>query len=208
MATTAVASWMERASEAASRAAETEDGPEARIIDAAFECAGRYGLARTTMSDVARAARLSRQTVYRYFPNKHALISALVLREEARLIGLVRAAAAAEDDTRNGIRAGTLTTLCWLREHPLLDPIMSAEPGELLPFLTLEAHPVLALGMRAAEEIFEGRLPHVSREKLHRAAEAWARLMLSYAITRPTEPAEAIADQVADLLWSGLAGDR
>lgn len=183
-----------------------EEVTRARILDGAFERAERLGLARTTMADVARAARLSRQTVYRYFSSKHALFAALVLREEERLIELVRAAVGGEGEPRSVIEAGILTCLRWLREHPLLDPIMKAEPEELLPYLTVEAHPVLALGMRAAEEIFGERLPGASPALIHRAAETWARLMVSYAITPPVEPPEEVSASLAELFFGGLDG--
>lgn len=198
----AVAQWAAVRDQAHTAAPET--GAQARILDAVFECARRLGFGRTTMSDIARAAGLSRQTVYRYYPNKHALIAALVLREEGRLLEEIREAVTAEEHPRDAIRAGVLTTLRWLREHPLLDPVMASEPGELLPFLTLEAQPIVALGMRASEEIFRPLMPHVSRERLENATEIWSRLMLSYAMTPPTQPPETLAATVADLWWSGL----
>lgn len=51
---------------------------EARILEAARECLIRLGSTRTTMADVARVARLSRPTVYKYFPDRAALLSAVV----------------------------------------------------------------------------------------------------------------------------------
>lgn len=38
-----------------------------RIVDAALDCFRRYGIAKTTVEDVARAAGVSRPTVYRQF---------------------------------------------------------------------------------------------------------------------------------------------
>ena len=51
---------------------------EARILEAARQCLIRLGSTRTTMADVARVARLSRPTVYKYFPDRAALLSAVV----------------------------------------------------------------------------------------------------------------------------------
>ena len=50
------------------------------ILRAAEECFARFGMAKTTMEDVARAASLSRATVYRYFRDREALITELVVR--------------------------------------------------------------------------------------------------------------------------------
>lgn len=181
-----------------------EDRTRARLLDAAFACAERYGLARTTMTDVADAAGVARQTLYRYFESKHDLWFALVLREEERIIVLVREATAPHDDLRPALEAAFATTLRWLREHPLLDKVMASEPTELLPFLTVEANPVMGLGMRVMDEVFSTRAEHVSPILIHRAAETVARLMISYAITPPTDDADEVAETLAELLCSGL----
>jgi AcrR family transcriptional regulator len=60
----------------------TSDGDDgatrARILEAATECFLQLGIAKSTMHDVARVADLSRGTVYRYFPDRRALIDAAV----------------------------------------------------------------------------------------------------------------------------------
>jgi len=180
----------------------------ARILDAAFACAERYGLARTTMADVAREARLSRQTVYRYFESKHDLVFALVLREEERIIAAVHVAIAPHPDLRPALEAAFVTALRWLREHPLLDKVMATEPSELLPFLTVEANPVLGLGMRLMEEVFDARAGNVSPILTARAAETCARLFISYAVTPPAEDHEVVAETLAELLCRGLVKKR
>lgn len=182
-----------------------EEITRGRILDAAFECAERYGLRRTTMGDVARAAGVSRQTVYRYFPTKHVLFALLALREEARLAELVRSAVAAEPDLHRAIAAGIGTALRWLREHPLLDPLLKAEPGELLPYLTTEANPLIALATRTCEEIFRERFPTAPPKLVRRAAEALGRVLLSYAITPPVESAEEVAGSLAQLFCRALS---
>jgi AcrR family transcriptional regulator len=56
-----------------------DDGEtRARILEAATECFRQLGIAKSTMHDVARVADLSRGTVYRYFPDRRALIDATV----------------------------------------------------------------------------------------------------------------------------------
>lgn len=44
------------------------DSAEARVVDALFDCVARWGMAKTTVEDVARSAGISRATVYRLFP--------------------------------------------------------------------------------------------------------------------------------------------
>jgi AcrR family transcriptional regulator len=49
------------------------------LVRAAESCFERYGIAKTTMEDVAKAAGVSRWTVYRYFDDRDALILAVLL---------------------------------------------------------------------------------------------------------------------------------
>jgi AcrR family transcriptional regulator len=51
-----------------------------RILRAAEECVRRWGLRRVSMSDVATEAGVSRGSVYRYFPDRDALIQAVLER--------------------------------------------------------------------------------------------------------------------------------
>jgi AcrR family transcriptional regulator len=46
------------------------------IIEAAFDCFRRHGLDKTTVVDIARAADVSRSTVYEYFRDKAAIVEA------------------------------------------------------------------------------------------------------------------------------------
>lgn len=72
---------------------------QAAIIEAAKDVFQRYGFEKTSMDDLARAARLSRQGLYLHFPNKQALFMAMVMQ----LLDAMRAdarAALARDDVR------------------------------------------------------------------------------------------------------------
>ena len=185
-----------------------EEATRARILDAAFACAGRFGLARATLSDVAREARLSRQTLYRYFSSKHDLLIALVIREEEVLFEQVRAAIAPHRELRPAVEAAFRTILRAVRAHPLLDRVMATEPQELLPYLTVEANPVRDMGIRMMEQVFAERGHGISPILAHRAAEISSRLVTSYAIMPPDDEPEIVAAQLAELVCNGLSKDR
>lgn len=181
-----------------------EDATKGRILDAAFTLAGRDGLGRLTMADVAREARLSRQTVYRYFSSKHDLFMALVIREEEVLFGQLQAAIAPHRELRPAVEAAFRTILRAMRAHPLLDRVMATEPQELLPYLTVEANPVRDMGIRAMEQVFSERMENVSPVLVHRAAELCSRLITSYAIMPPDDDPDVVAGQLAELVCNGL----
>src|ERR1700686_3446173 len=77
----------------------TPPGPRVahdRIVDATLRCIGRWGLAKTTVDDVAREAGLGRATLYRLFPGgREALLDAVVASETARLWARLSACASA-----------------------------------------------------------------------------------------------------------------
>ena len=61
-----------------------------RLLDAAERCFERFGLDRTTIDDVAREAKVSRSTIYRYFAGRVDLIVAAFLRESDGMFEQVR----------------------------------------------------------------------------------------------------------------------
>ncbi|MGV9359991.1 TetR/AcrR family transcriptional regulator [Amycolatopsis sp. NPDC003731] len=57
----------------------TEDEARRRIVEAATACLDRAGLGKTSLSDVAAEAGVTRQTVYRYFPGLKDILRAVAL---------------------------------------------------------------------------------------------------------------------------------
>ncbi len=51
-----------------------------QLLDALERCFDRFGIRKTTLADVAEEAGVSRTTIYRYFPDRQALIDQVVLR--------------------------------------------------------------------------------------------------------------------------------
>ena len=89
------------------RVAAREDGPETRagganrreaVLVAALEIFVRHGYRKTSMDDVARAARISRPGLYFLFASKHELFAAAITRALEQ--DLRAAAAALQDRTR------------------------------------------------------------------------------------------------------------
>ncbi len=78
-------------------ASKDERGRRDGILDAAGETFIRYGFRKTSMDDVARAAGLSRQSLYAHFPNKEALFRDVVQHLVAATREASRAALARED---------------------------------------------------------------------------------------------------------------
>ena len=108
-----------------------------RILDAARDTILAVGLRRTTVSDVARRAGLSRMTVYRRYPDGAALIRALMWREFGGLLEQVRSDVAALPRARNRLVTATVRIVERLAEHPLMRRLLDLEPELLLPYVTV-----------------------------------------------------------------------
>lgn len=108
----------------------------ARLVEAALRCVARWGVAKTTLEDVAREARCSRATVYRAFPGgKDALFRVVVGTEVERLFAAVRAAVLAADDLEDALVAGVTEAAVRVEGHAAFQYLLAHEPGLVLPHL-------------------------------------------------------------------------
>jgi AcrR family transcriptional regulator len=187
---------------------ETAESIEQRLLDAALEAATIHGITKLSMGDVARRAGLSRQTLYRYFPSKDALIAAVVGAETTSLIEQVIGAAAPIDDPRRSLEAALLTALRLLRDHPLLDRLLTTEPESLLPLLTTEGSPAMSQVRAVVELLVAERAPAAvgaDPVALRRFADVVTRLIISYAVSAPDDPPEVVAHYLSLFLIPDVA---
>jgi AcrR family transcriptional regulator len=84
-----------------------------RILDAAARCIRRWGIRRVSMNDVAREAGLSRGSVYRYFPERDALVQAVLERNAAQNV----AAALPAVRRRRSLAAKVAEAAVFIRAH-------------------------------------------------------------------------------------------
>ena len=181
---------------------------EGRILAAALEAATIHGLAKLSMADVAKRAGLSRQTLYRHFPSKDALVAALVAAETDKLVGAVLAVSEPVEDPQRSLAAGLTAALRVVRDHPLLDRLLTTEPEALLPLLTTDGGPVLSRVRSVVEGIVAGHTPELGADPvgLRRFADVVTRLLVSYAVSAPDDPPEVVAGYVSAFLLRGALG--
>ncbi|WDZ91997.1 TetR/AcrR family transcriptional regulator [Nocardiopsis sp. HUAS JQ3] len=151
---------------------------EDRILDAARACVEAFGVRRTTLTDVARRAGVSRPTVYRRWPDATALVADLLTRELRRILadqGEGPGGPAGEDVRARLVRhaAGVARALL---AHPLFVRIVDTEP-ELLATYTFQR---LGTSHRAALELVEPVVAEGQRDGSVRAGDpaVLARLVL------------------------------
>lgn len=175
-----------------------------RILDATLSAMADHGVARLSLEDVAKRARLSRQTVYRYFPSKGVLLEATVLREEQIFIANMISAAERHREMEPALRAAIEAAMRTGQAHALLNRLLATEPNSLVALVTTDRGPVLSAARQALEEILAGWLPRAPKLRLTMAADAVARLLVSYVVNPPADPPSQVANRLAHLLVHGL----
>jgi AcrR family transcriptional regulator len=109
--------------------------PRDTYLDAARDCILDVGWRRTTLTEVARRAGVSRMTIYRTWADMPQLLSDLMTREW----GTVVAAALAEEDpdtpTVERLVGDIIGTVQRLRDNELFLRIVDLDPELILPYL-------------------------------------------------------------------------
>lgn len=180
-----------------------------RILEGAYACVARQGLAKTTVEDAAREAGVSRATVYRHFPGgREELIDAVVLWQFLRFFGRLYEELHDARSLHQVLERGLTFAHRSLRQHEVLQRILVTEPGVLLPKLTIEMEKMVAI-------VGGFLLPYLARYQLrdgvdvHEAADYLARMTLSL-ICAPgswdLEDPEQTAQLVRCQLLAGIVG--
>lgn len=104
------------------------------LLGAARDRILAVGLRRTTLTDVARRAGVSRMTMYRRWPDMASLVADLMTREWSAL-ARVAAEDAVGDSARERVVDGLVRGVTELRAHPVFRRIVELDPEILLPYL-------------------------------------------------------------------------
>ncbi|MEY2426982.1 MAG: hypothetical protein QOI61_2554 [Actinomycetota bacterium] len=163
----------------------SEDDPQARVVTATLRCIARWGLAKTTLDDVAREAGLSRATVYRIVPGgKESLLVLVSTHELNRFFLSLHEAVQGVDTLEDTLVAGVTTAARHLEHHGALKFMLEHEPEQILPrFAFTNLDRILANVRAFAAPYLEPWLG----DDAGRCAEWVARIVLSYACAPSSE---------------------
>jgi AcrR family transcriptional regulator len=117
-----------------------------RILEATFICVARYGLAKTTVEDAAREARVSRATVYRHFPGgREQLVAEVVAWEAGRFFTRLAEAVAGAPTFSRLLEDALMFAHQAIEQHEVLQKMLQTEPVRITTQLTVESGRLLAL---------------------------------------------------------------
>lgn len=178
-----------------------------RLLDSARDELRRRSWAEVTMADIARAAGVSRQTLYKEFGSRDEFAGALVMRDSDRFLVAVEEALREHlDDPRAALSAAFNVFLTAAGEDPLVRSIVfdGAESG-LLPLVTTRGQAIVARAADRLAAVMTSGWPELDRRSADLLAECLVRLAISYA-TLPAGPAQMTATSVTTLLGPYLEG--
>ena len=160
---------------------------EQRVVAALLRCVARWGLAKTTIEDLAREAGVSRATVYRLFPGgKDAVLYVAVRAEVHRLLSELLDEALHAEDLEVCLVRGVHHAAQFLGGHPALSFLRDHERAVLEQVIAFERLDVVLVSAGVALQPALGRF--LSPADAHDAGVWCARLVLSYL----AEPAQDV----------------
>lgn len=106
-----------------------------RLLDAARSSIMSVGWRRTTLTEVARRAGLSRMTVYRTYPDMDALFGDLMTREWSEVVAEVATLQDQAGRWTDRIASGVVMIVGAFRDNDLFRRMVDVDPEWLLPYL-------------------------------------------------------------------------
>jgi AcrR family transcriptional regulator len=171
------------------------------LLDAACDQLHSRRWADVTMADIALAAGVSRQTLYKEFGSREVFAQVLVMREADRFLLAVEDAVGAHlEDPASALAAAFDVFLRAAAENPLVHTIVHGDGAEeLLALFTTHGKPLVESAAERLTSVILAGWPLIAHEDAELLSECLVRLAISYA-GLPKGPASMSAASVAKLL--------
>ncbi|MFI6165593.1 TetR/AcrR family transcriptional regulator [Nocardia sp. NPDC051052] len=156
-----------------------------KLLESALSAFLDFGIKRTSMGEIARRAGISPATLYRRFESKNDLVEAVSVREAQRFVEMIDKQVRAVTGSEDQLVEIFVAFITAIANNELLRRLLRTEPDLILPRLTTDAGPILAVGRGyLAEKLRELRDTEGTHDfDADLVAEIMARLALSLALT-------------------------
>jgi AcrR family transcriptional regulator len=125
-----------------------------RLLDAAEGCLEQFGPHKTSMEDVARAAGMSRATVYRYFENRDALLLGVASRQAADLATEAMTFLGQFTTLSDWLVEGCLFTLREIPTRPVFASLVTSLDSSAASKLLLGSTGMIQIGVNVLRPMF------------------------------------------------------
>ncbi|RDI65161.1 TetR/AcrR family transcriptional regulator [Nocardia pseudobrasiliensis] len=117
-----------------------------QLLESALSAFLDFGIKRTSMGEIARRAGISPATLYRRFESKNDLVEAVGVREAQLFVAEIEERVGSIADGEDQLVEVFVAFITLLARNELLQRLLRTEPDMILPRLTTEAGPILAVG--------------------------------------------------------------
>ncbi|MEE2032859.1 TetR family transcriptional regulator [Rhodococcus chondri] len=171
------------------------------ILDAMRELLHDRDWSAVTMSDVARAAGISRQTLYKEFVSRQGLAQGYALRLVDEFVDAVADSVYAHvGDARTALSHGFASFFSASAADPLVRSLLTGDAKpDLLRLITTDAAPILERGAGRLTDTFHHSWIAASETDAGVLARAVVRVALSF-ISMPPVSGSDVAVELAELL--------
>lgn len=174
------------------------------LVDAALQCFVSFGVRKTSLTDVAAQAGVSRTTIYRAFGDKERLVRTVVESEVNRFVTALDTAVDWRQPLEQALEQAVEFTLDYLQRHLLLQRVLTREPDQLTNIVIGQGDPeaLIDLILPAVVERFAQTHHDLLRVPTEQAAEWLIRIIVSLLLN----PSTRVPDPhtVAKLLLHGV----
>lgn len=149
-----------------------------------------------TMTDVASAAGISRQTIYKEFRSRRGLAEGYALRLAATFVSYIESALHEHrGDPIPALQQGYSTFLDAIDTDPLVQSLHKGSPPEdLLRLITIDSGIIVESAAEQLAQKFQFWWVHASPQDARTVAQTIVRLALSYVSNPPEDAATAAAE--------------
>lgn len=170
------------------------------VLDAVGALLADDAWADVTMSEVAAAAGVSRQTLYNTFGGRDELAQTYLLRESERFLAAIDEAIEANaGDPRAALRTAAELFLSLAASHPMIRAVSSGRNDELIALATTRGGILLTTMTTRLAVRLEQTWPEIEPGDAQLLSENLVRLAISHAVL-PSDTPEQTAERLTRVL--------
>jgi AcrR family transcriptional regulator len=171
------------------------------VVDAAAACYLRFGVAKTTVADIAHAAGTSRATLYRRFGSHETIFLALLTRESAAMAADAERHLAHLDDPLERILEGMMFSIKEIRRRPVHAAVFGGDSVAWAATRAIHVEALRRIGEAGVRPLLESSIADgsVSERDMMDLVDWILRILISYAVVpgdggrRPAEVRRQLA---------------
>lgn len=134
---------------------ETKLDARSKIITAATMCFEQNGPAKTSMEDIAAAARVDRKTIYRAFSNRTALLDTILMQRLGIMVEKVKPFVDATSSLDEAVINGTYESMRTVTgDHVVMQIVEESNDRGVVQFMADQNSPITLLLLRIWQDAF------------------------------------------------------